>query len=202
MKKRPWRTSGHKTKRVITRSMYDHVQGTTVRVLEPSMLPTGCCAIVGKIEGHPYTCTMKMTHVELTTEMRFVPSEKAHIPVVKLLGYCKTHRPKNVDSGLIALHSLTIRKINGTTNVKAKLIKMQNAVFVDIASPGSSTIHAAERQGFHTVKPEANWGENIGTLCGKTLKEAVVITGTDRREDEWRDCKVCLEQKEVVHETS
>ena len=200
MPKRPWRISGPKTKRVIRRSMYEHVQGTTVRFVEPKDLPTGCCALVGGENGSQrYTCTMKMTHVELTTEMRWVPAERAQVPVVKLLGYCMTHRPKKVEGGLLHLHNYIIRQINSSSNIEAKMKRMQNAMFVDVASPGSNRVHSIERSVFNTVSPDSNWGVNATTICGKTLKEAVVINNVDRKEDPgFSDCPACKDKKEVV----
>jgi len=196
---RRMRVKAHQTKRVIRRSMFEHVQGTTVRFVEPEALPTGCCHLISSGDSSmPYPCTRTMTHVELLVEDRFVPQERGHVPVVKMLGYCKTHRPKRVEAGLVYLPSFIIKQVNGTSKTKAKMRRMTNALFVDVAAPGSSTIHAVSRTEFSTITPDANWGENADTLCGKNLKEAVVVTDKNRREDTWKDCPVCAEKKTVA----
>lgn len=188
---------GHRTKRVVVRSTFEHVQGTTVRFIEPSALPTGCCHLIrGDKNTVPYPCTKRMTHVEIKIEWRFQPEEKREAPVVKMVGYCKTHRPKRMEGVLLDLPTDIIRAVNGTSQTKAKMRRLENALYVDVVPEGGRRIHSALRSGV-TVEKGTNWTESpVTVLCERTLRTAIVPTPKER--SDFDVCPKCSSMKEVV----
>lgn len=165
-RRRGSRTKGPKGK-VRSRSMYEHVQGTTVRVLTNHQLPTGCCHLR---DGIP--CTYRMSHIGMKIENAWVPEEQAKVPVVKLLGYCKSHRPKLVEVQLMPLNADLDKQLNGARNQKMRIKRMTNAAYTTVGT-GSQTVHLMDRTvADRTAKK--NKVVNANTACGKTLKQAVV----------------------------
>ena len=192
-KRRPQSQSLHKTKRFVRRSMDEHVQGTTVRPVEVGDLPTGCCHLMpGNLP-----CTRRMTTVAFRVEWRWVPEEQDREQVVKMFGYCKTHRPKRVDGVTIDLPEDLIRKANGPKSQKARIRKMEEAMYIRVVPEGGTQSHLVDRLKFNPPMRK-NWTTDVPVLCGRRLK--VGIAPTPKELAAFSVCGKCEAAKEVVHD--
>lgn len=179
-----------KTKKVRVRNMYDHLQGDTVKAFTAKDLPTGCSQL--KEGGYP--CTARMSHVDVKFERMWVPSEQAEVQVLKIIGCCRTHR----SSAAIALPDDTAKTLNGPRSQKARIRRMEDAIYVRVVPNGGTRGHLTPRDAVRTVSGSP-WVTQAATLCGMTLKQAYLASAKEMRED-YDPCPKCDIKKEVINE--
>jgi hypothetical protein len=186
------------TRRVVRRSTFEHVQGSSVKVLENRDLPDGCCYLHESGNGSlPIPCTWTMTHVEMRVEWQWHPDLEEKTPRVKLLGFCKTHRPgRKVEGVLIELPHGLVKQINGRGQ-RAKMRRLESAMFVKVVPMTGSLAHLVLRSEVHLSSGQRKvYG--LTTVCEKKLKSAYVPTA--REERDYDDCPKCEQGKEVVRD--
>jgi hypothetical protein len=184
----------HRTKRVVVRSLDEHVQGTTVRIIEPGDLPTGCCHLRDGL----YPCTHRMVTVRFGVEWRFNPESREKAPVVKMFGFCKTHRPKRIaDAVSVDLPEDIIKQVNGSKSQKARMRRMEEAMYLHVVPEGGTQSHLVDRHAF-TPLARSNWAANVKVLCDRTLKVAIAPTPKELRD--FKGCQKCEVAKEVVED--
>lgn len=192
------RQGKHRTKRVRTRSMHEHVQGDSVRIFESGDLPNGCSQLITSAKStFPYPCTRRMSHVGVKIERRWVPEEQEFEHVVKLLGYCKTHRPKIISGVLLELTHDLEKVINGPRSQKARTKRAVDAMTIKVtASPTGALVHLTER----TNGPNKydNRRDDVPTLCGRVIRRGYFPSPSDLRIMEVSDCGKCQEVKAEV----
>jgi hypothetical protein len=178
-----------------TRSMHEGIQGTTVRMVEDKQLPTGCCVLKSGIP-----CTYRMTHVEFKVERMWLPSEDAEVPVVRVLGYCKSHRPRNLE--VIALGHELERRLNGPRTQKARIRKMEEAQYVNVVPQGGVVKHRLDRLQLNRAIGTTSWAgwvkSPITTACGKSMKQGYIPTLKEAQDDYPKDCPKCIKALTVV----
>jgi hypothetical protein len=202
-KTRRLRTSAHRTKRVIVRSMYEHVQGETVKFMKAADLPKGCCHLVTSSNStFPYPCTLRMTHVAMVVEQQFVPKENETVPVLKMKGYCRTHRPKRTD--VIELPRWLMREVNGPRGQKARIRRMEQAMYLKVVPSNGSNVHYVLRSSLTEEQTKqaktVEWVNGTTSICGKNIKDGYLPLPVEIRED-YGECASCLKMKEVVQES-
>lgn len=181
------RVKGPKSK-VRTRHMHDGVQGTSVRVLDAKTLPTGCCVLR---DGIP--CTYRMTHIDMKVEHMWLPSEQAEVPVVKVLGYCKSHRPKQRD--VVTLGHTLEKQLNGPRSQKARMKRMEDAMYVSVVPSGGTMKHSVSRDQKNFRKDGRSFRE-VTAACGRTMKQSFIPNG----KHQGKECPKCVTAKSVVAE--
>lgn len=188
--------SKHKTKRVIRRSMYEHVQGGTVRIVDDRDLPTGCAHLTG--DGLPIPCSGRMVAIEATTEFRFDPVEQQSRYVVKLIGWCKRHRPRIVQNVMMQLPEEMVKRLNGPKSQKARIRKQEEVMYTKVVSKTGSIIHLASREEVGQLYGSQKTVSDVTTACGKVVKRAYLISPTEIKAGEYNHCVVCPERTKVV----
>jgi hypothetical protein len=176
----------YRTKRVITRSIYDHIQGDSVKTVAANTLPSGCCALI-KQEGAamPFPCTRPVSHVE------FEMVEG----ILKLKGYCRTHKPKRVQ--ITELPKYLVDEVNVPTVQEAKIRRMEDAMYIRVVPASGSRMHLVGREEVK-VLPITQWVDNVSAACGKAIKRGYVPTPSE--EAEYDGCQKCQEVKSVQDE--
>lgn len=192
MARQKLRTKGPRSK-ARTRVMNERLADGTVRVLEGKDLPTGCCVTR---KGIP--CTYRMEYVGLKVERRWQPETEALESVIKMLGYCKSHRPKLVTDNLLELPSDVSRKVNGPKSTKQRIKRMEDAMYVEVVPQGGAVKHLVERSEVKGL-PYSGWHRDmVTTLCGKRMKQAYVPTLAERRTEYVKQCPKCHAAKTVA----
>lgn len=182
MARRKLKVKGPKGK-LRTRNMYDGIQGTTVRAMDDKQLPTGCCVLRNGIP-----CTYRMVNIEVKVERMWLPSEEAEVPVVKMLGYCKTHTPRFIPT--IALGRELERRLNGPRTQKARMRKQEDAMYVNMVPQGGVIKHKVLRSSL-TPGADAWYLFPVDTACGKHMKQGYIPSLKEAREEYPKDCPKC-----------
>lgn len=172
--------------RVKTKSAYEHAVGGTVKVVEPSALPSGCCVL--REGGLP--CTFRMTHVSFRTVAMYWTDDPE--PRVVMEGYCKTHRPKM--DHVVELPASYDKVVNGSRSAKSRMRRMEEALYLQVvAGTNGTVVHKTLREDF--VYEGANWSYDVRTVCDKVIKEGVIPTATEVKE--LTECSKCSAQMVV-----
>jgi hypothetical protein len=175
-----------KASRVKTKSAYEHAVGGTVKVMEPSALPSGCCVL--REGGLP--CTYRMTHVVFRSVAMYWTDDPE--PRVVVEGYCKTHRPKMAH--VIELPKSYDKAVNGGRSAKSRMRRLEDAMYLNVVAGTTGTsVHKTLREDF--AYEGANWSYDVRTVCDKVLKEGVIPTATEVKV--LAECKKCSAQMAV-----
>lgn len=191
----------HRTKRVRTRSMYENVQGDSVKLLEAADLPAGCSNLVTSAKStFPYPCTKRMTFIGVKFERRWMPVVQEYELVAKVMGYCRVHRPRIVVGDLLELPDEVAKQVNGSKTQKARIRKMEDALYTEVVPGGGTTRHSVQREDIGMLGRgfEGFLRQPIDTLCGLTLKSAYMPTAKEARSEYPKQCPKCLKAREVV----
>lgn len=186
----------HRTKRVRVRNANEHVQGTSVRTIEPDGLPTGCAQLVGAPVAYP--CTRLMAFVQAKFEQRWVPEEQEFERVFKLIGWCKTHRPRNITEGLLELPTGVSRVVNGPKSQRARIRRMEAARYIKVVPQGGSRMHDVDRSSAKLVGG-SQWVSYVDAACGMTIKRGYWPKPSEERD--YTECPKCVKAREVVSDT-
>lgn len=179
MARRKLKVKGPKGK-LRTRNMYDGIQGTTVRLLDAKSLPTGCCVLRNGIP-----CVFRMTHIDVKVERMWMPSEQAEVPVVKVLGYCKSHRPRNLE--VIALGADLEKQLNGPRTQKARMRRMEDAQYVSVVPSGGTVKHKVLRTDIVNFFKDGRSSHEVDSACGRTMKKSNIVGNNH----DGKDCPKC-----------
>jgi len=188
MARRKLKVKGPKGK-LRTRNMYDGVQGTSVRVMDDKQLPTGCCVLRNGIP-----CTYRMVNIEVKVERMWLPSEEAEVPVVKMLGYCKSHSPRFITT--IALGHELERRLNGPRTQKARMKRMEDAMYVSVVPSGGSMKHSVSRDQTANFFKDGRSSHEVTAACGRIMKQSFIPNG----KHSGKECPKCVTAKSVVAE--
>lgn len=182
-----------KATRVRRRNADERAQGGTVRILTAEDLPTGC----SHLRSGDVPCTFRMSHIDVKVERRFRPEEESLESVIKLIGYCKAHRPRT--ERVILLPADLDRLVNGPKSQRSRIKRMEVAMFIYVVPQGGVIKHSALRSSL-----PGEWylsGDlvsSLSTLCGKRLKKSYVPTLAEARDDHPKTCQKCDEAREVA----
>lgn len=177
-----------KATKVKTKSMFEHVQGSTIRQLTAKDLPTGCSALH---DGIP--CTFRMTHVGLRVHHAIWAGDDQ--PNLIFEGYCKTHRPRKVEGVLVELPERIQKEVNGGRSARSRLNRMEKAAFVQVVAEGGALLHYTYRTNMN-AKNGSNWMNSVPTLCEKTLKVGIIPTPSEAKD--LNVCRKCEAAKSIV----
>jgi hypothetical protein len=190
-RRRNWMEGGKpKASKVKVKSMFEHVQGDTIRRLLPKDLPQGCCVL--SEDGRP--CTYMLTHIVMKITQAIWSGDDQ--PNIIIEGYCKKHRPKKVDGAMLELPDRIKKVVNGGRQVRARIRRMEKAMYLNVIPSGGSLRHSTER----FTMGDSQWVQNVSTLCGKVLKKAYVPTPGEARDDYPDECGKCAAARSVVPE--
>ena len=179
--------------KVRKRSMYDRTGAT--RIVEPKDMPNGCSYVS---DGVP--CTKRLTHVDVKWERRFVPEEQEMQTILKLVGWCKQHRPKTGER-VFELPPDLQYLLNGPKSQRSRKKRLERALYEEVVPRGGVVRHLVLREDVNAEgrrRPGTDWVDNVTTLCEKNLKVAYIPSASERRNDYPKVCPKCDEKKEVA----
>jgi hypothetical protein len=183
-----------KPKATKLRVRQSHDRSGTQRVIEPEDMPNGC----SHVRDGNIPCTHRMSHIDVKMERRFVPEENEMQTVLKIIGYCKTHRPKTT-ARVMELPPDLDRILNGPRSARQRMKRMENAMYIYVVPRGGVIRHSALREslyGRHMLLKE--WVGPVEALCGKRMTRGYVPSLQESREDYPKTCGKCDSMRKVV----
>jgi hypothetical protein len=178
--------------------MFENLQGDTVKTMSVWSLPSGCSELVksGEIQ---FTCLGRMTHVVFKVERRWMPKEQEYEDVARMIGFCKRHRPKGVTAEMVSveLTEAMVRKVNGPKSKRARMRRLEEAMFVRAVPTGGTKIHRVSKE---NAKMDFKKGraENVVTACEKTIRRVTLPSLAEITRKGYTDCSLCLLGMKVV----
>jgi len=135
----------------------------------------------------PVPCTHTMTHVEFRIEWQWHPEIQEKVPQVKMVGYCKSHRPRRIEGALVTLPHWIVKEVNGRGQ-KSKIRRLEAALYVKVVPITGSLAHTIKRSDVH-LAPGSQKIANVVGLCGRKIRSGYVPKVREQRD--YANCSKC-----------